>query len=306
LNGSRHAAQQQNQMAKFEPRPPRMSVPSAQRPARTYVVQAAVVDRDAWRDMPNLPDRPPLAEDEALPLPSDEYDPTETGTHRVAMAPPVPRGRAVPASTAVIEKQPEMREPEPDARPTPVAEHIARAPLASDKLTQARTLLGAGRLQEALALLRRAATEQPEDLACRAMLLVTCIGLRQAALVKPHADWLIARFAHADQDPSVCDVYARILAAGLDVSLEEASLLAVVAAAGRAQQGALVIAATNQLLRLYPGSFGLPTALLAAAQHQVAVGRLDLARRTLEHVRDQYPMSLSAFQAEERLRKLSR
>ncbi len=285
-----------------------MSVPSAQRPARTYVVQANVVEKDVWRGMPNRPDLPAqeVAEDETLPLPEDEgYDPTETGTHRVALAPPRPSARRLAETSPSLESA-DMREPEPDGRPTPVAEHIAQAAITTDALNRARALLGAGRLREALPLLTRSLVVQPDDFACRAMLLVTCIGLRQGAHVAPHANWLIARFAREDRDPSTCDVYARILAAGLDVSLEESSLLAVVAAAGRANQGALVIAATNQLLRQYPESFGLPSALLVSAEHQAAVGRLDLARRTLEHVRDQYPMSMSASQAEERLRKLSR
>jgi hypothetical protein len=295
-------------MAKYEPRAPRMSVPTPQRQARTYVVQASVIDRDAWREMADRPDCavPSQEEDDALPLPEDEgYDPTETGTHRVALAPPSPSTRRL-AETAPNLDAGEMREPEPDGRPTPVAEHIAQAALTTDALTRARALLGAGRLREALPLLQRSLVVQPDDFACRAMLLVTCIGLRQGAHVKPHADWLIARFAREDRDPSTCDVYARIFAAKLEVSLEESSLLAVVAAAGRANQGQLVIAATNQLLREYPESFGLPSALLVSAEHQVAVKRLDLARRTLEFVRDQYPMSMSAFQAEERLRKLSR
>jgi hypothetical protein len=286
----------------------RASLPSARAAQSTYIVRASVVEREDWQGVSRAPHEPSeLEEASSAELPVPECEPL-----RDAQPPPEPsmaiRAEVTPTCTVIRERDDVAADlsVSRDERATPVARHITHAVLASEALSEARFLLEADKHKEALQCLEDYLATDPEHETCRAMLLVVCIALRLRSRVAHHAEWLVARYRRQDADLSVCDVYARVVSGRIDLVWKEASLIAVVAAAGRVGQGTIVIDATNRLLRGYPESFGLPQALFAASEQQVAAGRGDLAQRTLEHIVAEYPLSVVAFRAQETLRRLRR
>jgi hypothetical protein len=173
-----------------------------------------------------------------------------------------------------------------------------------DALARARRLCARGKFAEARGLLESVVAEEPDNATGRKLLLKAFVGLRLPMEAAIQADWVLGHLVRDGQEPTLCDVYARLIRSKLDLPWKQATLVAVALAGERAGKGGVVIDAANRLLKLFPASRALPAILLAAAQRQEAKGRKDLARKTFRHIVAAYPKHVEAVRARQHLERI--
>lgn len=234
-----------------------------------------------------------------LPDDFDQYD-HQSGTLGVVIAPaPVLRSSLNPSHRPASNRPPARTESSPaGARRSmgPLATLRSMLPGAirpeapeDPRFQHAMSLRQQGRKLEAMMTLEELRRFEPEYPQVREMLFAVALELGVEDRVKPHADWVIQQYSQQQELDEVCSSYRALRMACPNVGLAERTLVMVLIAAEKQREGRAILDVTKLLLRDHPSSSMLPRAFLSSAQVQVAEGRPDLARATLENLIARFP-----------------
>ncbi len=271
------------------------SVPAVDRLTPSDFVPAG---RDSWDDVGQIP----AAGDSDLPLPpATQNDADVVGMRGM---PRMPRDSLDLGSDSIIPlPMPDSLVPEPMAvESTPV-----RAALVASEhpmWTRARTLLGAEQRDAAADVLERLCLEQPNHEPARAALLHLSIMLGRYERVGVHTAWLLRGQLQSERAVDACLTYQKVRTALPSAPLPEGVLVAALSAADATGSGAVVLDATNMLLKLHAASPQTPRALLVAAKHQFMSGANEAGVQTLRFLVANYPQDGAADPARRKLAEL--
>lgn len=159
------------------------------------------------------------------------------------------------------------------------------------------------KLEAMLALeeLRRMKPDYPQ---ARDLLFQLAVELGAEDRVRQHADWVLTQ--QGKQEPqAICATYRSLRMACPNLGLSEKALVTVLVAADKARDGRAAVDVTKLLLRDHPNSALLPRAFMSSAQVQLAEGRPDLARATLENLIARFPHDSLTVLARKKLNELA-
>jgi len=159
------------------------------------------------------------------------------------------------------------------------------------------------KLEAMLALeeLRRMKPDYPH---ARDLLFQLAVELGAEDRVRQHADWVLTQQGKLEPHV-VCATYRSLRMACPNLGLSEKALVVVLVAADKARDGRAAVDVTKLLLRDHPASPLLPRAFMSSAQVQLAEGRPDLARATLESLIARFPHDSLAVLARKKLNELA-
>jgi hypothetical protein len=169
--------------------------------------------------------------------------------------------------------------------------------------TLSKMSLAAGDLEDALGTLEQLFKVEPDHELARAEAFRVAVQLQKSELSAPHGLFLLVHYAQTGRVAEACAVYRtlRLIAAPLD----EGCLLSAIMAADASGDAALVLEATNLLLKGFPGCAQTPRALLLTAKHQLLAGARDAAKNTLNYLVNAFPNDPAAAPARRKLAELA-
>jgi hypothetical protein len=173
------------------------------------------------------------------------------------------------------------------------------------RFQNAITLRRQNRKVEAMMALEELRRMKPDYPQARELLFTIALELGSEDRVRQHADWMIAQHNQQQNLQAVCATYRSIRMACPNLSMSEKTLIAVLVAADKSRDGRSALDVTKLMLRDYPASAHLPRAFMSSAHVQIAEGRPDLARATLENLIVRFPYDTLAVQAKKKLNELA-
>jgi hypothetical protein len=243
-----------------------------------------------------------LASDENIGLPVSERAlsmrepvPDDVALHTVmrSLAPvPMP---SMPVPSAVLSSFPPA-----ERNVTRASSFMKEHPLWS----LAQMSIALNKRDDALGALEQLYVQDPSHELGRMELFRLSAELENVALVAQHASWAVMQYAQAGRHEEACLIYRGVRSTFMDVSFSEDALAEVLRAADASEDGALVLDATNLLLRLSPRGQHTPRALLTTAKHQLLAGADDAAVNTLRYLVGSHPADPAAEPARRKLAEL--
>jgi len=254
--------------------------------------------RDSWDEVEHIP----AAADSDLPLPMVTQVDGDVAVMR--SVPRMPRDSLDLGSDSIVPLPiPDSLAPEPMA----VESTPARSALVANEhpmWTQARTLLASEQRDAAADVLERLCIEQPNHEQARTALLQLSIILGRQERVGVHTAWLLRGQLQSERAADACLTYQKVRAALPSAALPEGVLVAALSAADVTGAGAVVLDATNMLIKLHGASPQTPRALLLAAKHQFVSGANEAGVQTLRYLVANYPEDGAADPARRKLAEL--
>jgi membrane associated rhomboid family serine protease len=170
-------------------------------------------------------------------------------------------------------------------------------------MVQAFDAVAQGKKPEALALLRGLLERRPDHAAARHEMCRLGIELGDAQAVRATAATLIAELAR-HRKAEALDVFRQVEKALPAVPLSDRAVADVVRCAVDTGDAEAAVMATRRMVREHPGSPLLPRALWDTALAQEKSGRVDLAKKTLEHLASRFSLDPIGDQARRKLAAL--
>jgi tetratricopeptide (TPR) repeat protein len=174
----------------------------------------------------------------------------------------------------------------------------------SNQQVMAREAMDAGRLDEAINLLRSLLAREPDHIGAHEDLLVLALKSNQADLLDPSASRVLSDLRRRGQAALAVDFFRMLAAHFGGIPLGEHALLDLSQSAHEAGDAALSVQLIGRLIRQYPGSGLMPRALWQASLAQESAGRPDLVQKSLRRLIEGYPSDPLAEGAREKLQQM--
>lgn len=158
--------------------------------------------------------------------------------------------------------------------------------------------------EDALGALEQLYIQDPNHELGRMELFRLSAELERESAVAAHASWAVIQYAESGRHGEACLIYRGVRTTFADVVFSEEALAEVLRSADASEDGALVLDATNLLLRLSPHGRHTPRALLTTAKHQILAGVEDAAINTLKYLVGSHPDDPAAEPARRKLAEL--
>jgi predicted Zn-dependent protease len=276
--------------------------------SRALLDESEQAEDDAWDELDAVP-RPSESD---LPLPlvtmADGADGAQDDAPATPEPPRIPRDSLalgelesvppVPASPSAVAP---ARSQAPESGPSRVAMIADEHPL----WAEARAKLQAAQHEAAAELLDRLCLEQPSHEQARATALRVSVSLNRLERVGVHAAWLLKSQLQSGRTADACMIYQQLRKALPQLAWPEVALVAALSAADATSSGALVLDATNLLIKQHAQSPQAPKALLLSAKHQLLANAVDAATQTLRYLVASYPDDDAAEPARKKLAELT-
>jgi hypothetical protein len=252
----------------------------------------------------------PADEEDDLPFPDLGLD-GDTGD-RVSSTPREPFMQ----STSQVELHAVMRSLAPAPLPSmPVPSAILSSfPPAESPSTRASTVMkdhplwsiaqmsiALNKKDDALGALEQLYLQDPNHESGRMELFRLAAELERHPLVAAHASWALSQYTDSGRHEEACLIYRGVRTTFAEVVFTEDALVAILRSADANQEGALVLDATNLLLRLAPQGPHTARALLTTAKHQLLAGAEEAAINTLKYLIGSHPSDPAAEPARRKL-----
>jgi len=169
------------------------------------------------------------------------------------------------------------------------------------RFAKAQTLRQQNRKLEAVITLEELRRFNPDYPQVRELLFEIAVELGAEDRLKAHIDWGLQQHSQQQDHEKVCGIYRKLRNSCPNFGYAEKSLIAVLIASEKEEDARVTLDVTKLLLREFPKSPALPRAVMASALAQIAEGRSDLARATLESLIARFPFDSLAGIARQKL-----